>query len=87
MCVAGAALLLVILVFALNLCCCSATRRRRQRARYKSVSKFFPFSYGEQLDADGGSDGVSVAIPEYGLPKSGRAEREMLLNDSDEDEI
>ena len=51
------------------------------------MSKFFPFSYGEQLDADGGSDGVSVAIPEYGLPKSGRAEREMLLNDSDEDEI
>ncbi|CAI8052637.1 N-acetylated-alpha-linked acidic dipeptidase 2 [Geodia barretti] len=87
MCVAGAALLLVILVSALNLCCCSATRRRRRRARYKSVSKFFPFSYGEQLDADGGSDGVSVAIPEYGLPKSGRAEREMLLNESDEDEI
>jgi hypothetical protein len=86
MCGAGAALLLAILVFAWNLCC-SGTRRRRQRARYKSVSKFFPFSYGEQLDGDGGSDGVGVAIPEYGLPKNGRAEREMLLNESDEDEI
>ena len=49
------------------------------------MSKFFPFSYGQQLDS--GTNGGGIAIPEYGLPKSGRAEREMLLNESDEDEI
>ena len=53
---------------------------RKKQARYKSVSKFFPFSYGQ--DASSG-----VAIPEYGLPKTGAAEREILLNDSDEDEL
>ena len=76
----------MFLVFAWNLCC-ATHRRKHRRARYKSVSKFFPFSYGEQLDHDGGGEGVSVAIPEYGLPKNGRAEQEMLLNESDEDEI
>ena len=81
------ALLCVFLVFVFNVC--RTTRSRTRRARYKSVSKFFPFSYGdgEQLEDERGSEGVSVAIPEYGLPKSGRAEREMLLNESDEDEI
>ena len=74
----------VVLVFTWNLCCAKHSRKRR--AKYKSVSKFFPFSYGQQLD-DGSGEGVNVAIPEYGLPKSGRAETEMLLNESDEDEI
>ena len=62
---------------------CVAVRERcirKKQARYKSVSKFFPFSYGQ--DASNG-----VAIPEYGLPKTGAAEREILLNDSDEDEL
>lgn len=62
---------------------CTRNGHNRRRAKYKSVSKFFPFSYGQQLDCS--SDGV--AIPEYGLPKTGQAEREMLLNESDEDEI
>ncbi len=53
---------------------------RRKQARYKSVSKFFPFTYGQDT-----SNGV--AIPEYGLPKNRAAEREILLNDSDEDEL
>lgn len=77
-------LLVVVVVFTWSLC--AGSSRRRSRARYKSVSKFFPFSYGQQLD---GSDQgvVDVVMPEYGLPKSGQAEREMLLNESDEDEI
>lgn len=61
----------------------SANGRNRRRAKYKSVSKFFPFSYGQQVDGSSNS----VAIPEYGLPKTGQAERETLLNESDEDEI
>ena len=56
--------------------CCE----RKKQAKYKSVSKFFPFSYGQEA-----SNGV--AIPEYGLPKGRAAEREILLNDSDEDEL
>lgn len=62
---------------------CAAVRERcarKKQARYKSVSKFFPFSYGQ--DSSNG-----VAIPEYGLPKNRAAEREILLNDSDEDEL
>jgi hypothetical protein len=63
--------------------CTRNGRHSRRGTRYKSVSKFFPFSYGQQLS--GSSEGV--AIPEYGLPKTGRAEREMLLDESEEDEI
>ena len=62
---------------------CAAVRERcarKKQARYKSVSKFFPFSYGQE-------SGSGVAIPEYGLPKNRAAEREILLNDSDEDEL
>ena len=62
---------------------CVATRERcarKKQARYKSVSKFFPFSYGQDSS-------TGVAIPEYGLPKTRAAEREILLNDSDEDEL
>ena len=77
-------LLGAVAVFAYNSRLCSANGRHGRRGtRYKSVSKFFPFSYGQHLD--GSSEGV--AIPEYGLPKTGQAEREMLLNESDEDEI
>ena len=82
--VAVIVLLCVLIVSTWTLCVGSGLKRRR--ARYKSVSKFFPFSYGQQLD--GSEQGVvSVAMPEYGLPKSGQAEKEMLLKDSDEDEI
>lgn len=77
---AAIVLLGVVIVFMCNLR--SANGRNRRRARYKSVSKFFPFSYGLQTDSNSG-----VAIPEYGLPKAGQAERETLLNESDEDEI
>ena len=61
--------------FIRNRCCA-----KKRQAKYKSVSKFFPFSYGQD-SAEG------VAIPEYGLPKGRAAEREVLLNDSDEDEL
>ena len=88
----GNALTILIALLSLVLCVallivlwkvCVAVRERcirKKQARYKSVSKFFPFSYGQ--DASSG-----VAIPEYGLPKTGAAEREILLNDSDEDEL
>ena len=89
----GSTLMLLIVLLSVVLCVallvgawrlCVATRNgcgRKKQARYKSVSKFFPFSYGH---ADAGN---SVAIPEYGLPKNRAAEREILLNDSDEDEL
>ena len=85
-------LTVLIVVLSLVLCiallvvvwrCCRAVRDhcgRKKQARYKSVSKFFPFSYGQD-------SGNGVAIPEYGLPKNSAAEREILLNDSDEDEL
>lgn len=88
----GNTLTILIVLLSLVLCVallivlwrvCVAVRERcirKKQARYKSVSKFFPFSYGQ--DASNG-----VAIPEYGLPKTGAAEREILLNDSDEDEL
>jgi len=77
---ASIVLLGVITVFTWRLC--SAPHGAKRRAKYKSVSKFIPFSYGQQQDSNGG-----IAIPELGLPKSRQAEREMLLNESDEDEI
>ena len=82
--IATACIVLVIIIAVSTCNICSERNRRRRHAKYKSVSKFFPFSYGQHLDRDG-SDGV--AIPEYGLPKAGQAEREVLLNESDEDEI
>ena len=86
--VACIALLCAFVLFTWNLCTSGGRGRKRSRAKYKSVSKFFPFSYGQQSE-DGTSGGgeVGVAIPEYGLPKTGQAEREKLLNESDEDEI
>ena len=75
-------LFVVLLVVAWRLC--SIARNHcgtKKQARYKSVSKFFPFSYGQDTASNG------VAIPEYGLPKNSAAEREILLNDSDEDEL
>jgi hypothetical protein len=53
--------------------------RRPRNHKYKSVSRYFPFSYGKQT--------TEVVIPSVGMPKSGAAEREVLLNDSDEDEL
>ena len=43
------------------------------------MSKFFPFWTA--------ACGEGVTILEYGLPKTGQAERELLLNESDEDEV
>ena len=77
--IAAIVLLGVVIAFMCNVR--SANSRNRRRARYKSVSKFFPFAYGQQTDNSG------IAIPEYGLPRTGQAERETLLNESDEDEI
>ena len=48
-------------------------------SRYKSVSKFFPFSY-DKVEA-------GMALPEVGVPKTGAAEREVLLNYSDEEDL
>ncbi len=57
----------------------SLRQRRTKHHRYKSVSRYFPFTYGKQT--------TDVIIPELGPPKSGLAERETLLNESDEDEL
>lgn len=58
----------------------STCRNKRPRnQKYKSVSRYFPFTY-ERQSAD-------VSIPAVGLPKTGHAERQVLLNDSDEDEL
>lgn len=54
-------------------------RRKPRNQRYKSVSKYFPFSYEKQAS--------DVVIPEVGVPKSGAAERQVLLDASDEDEL
>ncbi len=62
-------------------CVCCKLRRKR-RSRYKKVSKFFPFSYGKEPQGDDG-----MALPELGPPKIMGAERETLLNDSDDDSI
>ena len=76
--VASLALVVVVMVFAWKSGVCRSGNRRR--AKYKSVSKFFPFSYSQ-------GEASQVAMPELGLPKALPAEREMLLNDSDEDEL
>ena len=73
-------LLLASLITAWKIYKAWCKKEKRRKARYKSVSKFFPFSYEED-------DRSGVAIPEFGLPKALPAEREMLLNDSDEDEL
>ena len=71
-----------LLVVAWRLCVVVRNNCGQKRpAKYKSVSKYFPFSYGHT------DPGSGVAIPEYGLPKNRAAEREILLNDSDEDEL
>ena len=57
----------------------SWARRRPRNQKYKSVSRYFPFSYDKQTTA-------AIIIPEVGMPKSGAAEREVLLA-SDEDEL
>lgn len=59
----------------------SAWSRRRspKHHRYKTVSRHFPFSYEKQS--------TEVVIPEMGLPKSRAAEIQVLLNESDEDEL
>lgn len=54
-------------------------RRRPKNQRYKTVSKYFPFSYEKQA--------AEVIIPAVGMPKSGAAERQVLLDASDEDEL
>lgn len=54
-------------------------RKRPRNQRYKTVSRYFPFSYEKQV--------AEVVIPEVGMPKSGSAERQVLLNASDEDEL
>ena len=71
-------ILMAVLLVAWKLCCC-LIKRKRKRTRYKSVSKFFPFSYGRGEEV--------VTIPEMGPPKGISAEREKLLNESDEDEF
>lgn len=72
--------LMALLLVAWKLCCV-LIKRRRKRTRYKSVSKFFPFSYGK------GEEEEVVTIPEMGPPKGMAAEREKLLKESDEDEF
>lgn len=53
--------------------------RSPKNQRYKSVSRYFPFAYEKQS--------TEVIIPAVGMPKTGAAERQVLLNDSDEDEL
>ncbi len=65
-----------------RLCGCGCCKSRRKKARYKAVSKFFPFSYGKDPSRE-----VGVALPEFGPPKAMAAERETLLNESDEDSL
>ena len=74
----GVVLLGFILLFVFKVV--AAWRRRSPKnQRYKSVSRYFPFSYEKQA--------VEVVVPALGMPKSGLAERQVLLNESDEDEL
>ena len=66
------ALLLYKVVFAWS-------RRRPKNQKYKSVSRYFPFSYEKRA--------TEIVIPEVGMPKTGAAERQVLLDNSDEDEL
>lgn len=54
-------------------------QRRPKHQKYKSVSNYFPFSYKQDV--------THVVIPELGMPKGGGAERQVLLDASDEDEF
>lgn len=78
--VAAVLIVLLAMTFVTWKLCGILVKRRRKRTRYKSVSKFFPFSYGRE-------DKEVVTIPEMGPPKGMSAEREKLLNESDEDEL
>lgn len=66
----------LLLLFKVQATC---RKRRPKNQRYKSVSRYFPFSYEKK--------GTEVVIPEVGMPKNGAAERQVLLNDSEEDEL
>lgn len=55
------------------------SRRPPRNHKYKSVSRYFPFSYDKQA--------TEVIMPAVGMPKTGAAERQVLLNESDEDEL
>ncbi len=57
----------------------SCSFKGREKGKYKLVSKYFPVALGR-----GGS---GMSIPEMGMPKDGLAEREKLLDESDEDEL
>ncbi len=53
--------------------------RPKKHQKYKSVSKYFPFTH---------KDSNVVALPEFGMPKGVGAERQILLEGSDdEDEL
>lgn len=54
--------------------------RPRKHEKYKSVSRYFPFSYKKDSN-------VNVALPELGMPKGMGAERQVLLEDSEDDEL
>lgn len=75
----GVVLLGFVLLLAFKVVAAYRRRRGHKNQRYKSVSRYFPFSYEKQA--------VEVVIPALGVPKSGLAERQVLLNDSDEDEL
>ena len=76
----------VVMVTAWIFCCREGRccrRRSRDRGKYKPVGKFFVPLFG------GGPDGniVSIGIPEMGVPNAMPSEREILLVESDEDEV
>ncbi len=77
------ALVVVILLLAMLLVIwrlwVSCSFKGKQKGKYKSVSKYFPVALGKS--------GSGMAIPEMGMPKDGLAEREKLLDESDEDEL
>ena len=76
----------LVLVTTWIFCCregrCCRRRSNRDRGKYKPVGKFF-------VPLFGGPDGkiVSIAIPEMGVPNAMPSEREILLVESDEDEV
>ena len=73
-------LLGLIIFFLVKLSSTYSRRRRTKNQRYKSISKYFPFSYKKQAAS-------GIVIPAVGVPKAGATERQVLLNDSDEDEL
>ena len=54
--------------------------RPKKYQKYKSVSKYFPFSHRQDSSVD-------VVLPELGMPKGMGAERQVLLGDSEDDEL